>query len=267
MKASNKWITAFILVTVLFCLGIYEVLYSEYRKGHFVTAAQMHDEQFVKQPLRAPRVVSIDGAVWVNLVPADSFSVELPRNNKDPDDGLFQSRPLILLKSNNAGTRAITWRQNGDTLFIKGTIDRPLHRPWSAWYYRQGLPQVNIIGPSVDEVLLNNGQLYLQGTAAVAGKQSTRLAIRNSTLWVGMQYENGHPGPKEFFDSLDIRSANSITIVNTASVIGHLQMTLSDSSVVSDQYSKTGSSVIQASPDSRVDLSGANLKNNQLIIH
>ncbi|HVU94546.1 MAG TPA: hypothetical protein VHE34_04945 [Puia sp.] len=266
MKASNKWLLGFILATVLFCLGMYGLLYSEYRKGHFVTEAQLHKEQFIKQPIRKPRVIALDGTVWVNLVPADSFSLELPRVNKDADAGLFQTGPAIQLKINSPETPAVTWRQQGDTLFIKGSVNRPLHRPWSAWYYRRAIPEVNVLGPDVDEIILNNGQLYLQGTAAATAKRSARLTIRNSTLWLGMQYDNDHRGPTEFFDSLDIHSANSITIINRAAVINHLRMTETDSSVVSDQYANIQSSIIQSSPDSRVDLSGGNLKNNQLII-
>ena len=266
MKTSNKWLLGFLLASLVFCLAIYEVLYAEYRKGHFVTARQLHDETFVSQAIRAPRVISIDGAIWVNLAPADSFSLELPRINKDPDAGLFQSTPVVNLKSNTSETQAITWRQAGDTLFIKGSNDHPLHRAWSDWYYRRGLPQVSILGPAVDEVLLNDGQLYLQGTASAAGKRSTRLTVSNSTLWLGMQYESGHRGSTEFFDSLDIHSANTVTIINTPAAINHLNMSLSDSSLVIDEYANLHSSVMQASPDSRVQLSGGNVKNNQLII-
>jgi hypothetical protein len=266
MKASNKWLLGFILATLLFCLGMYELLYSEYRKGQFVTETKMHEERFVKHPIRKPRIISCDGAVWVNLVPADSFSLELPRVNKDPDAGLFQTGPAVQLKLNSPENLAITWRQAGDTLFIKGSVNRPLHRPWSAWYYRQAIPEVSVLGPEVDEIVLNNSQLYLQGTPTATAKRSARLTIRNSTLWLGMQYDNDHRGPTEFFDSLDIHSANSITIINRAADINHLRMTETDSSVVSDQYARINSSVIQSSPDSRVDLSGNSLKNNQLII-
>ena len=266
MKASNKWIMVFILATLLFSLAVYGVLYGEYRKGHFVTEAQLHDEQFIRQPLRAPRIICFEGTVWVNLLPAGSFSIELPRINKDADAGLFQKEPTVRLLSNNAAAQAVTWRQSGDTLFVKGNFKRPLHRPWSDWYYRRENPEVNIFGPAVDEVMLNNGQLYLQGAAAATGKRSARLTIRNSTLWVGMQYQNGHQGPSEFFDSLDIHSVNSVTMVNGPAVIDHLQMTITDSSKVNDQYAKIGTSLIRSSPDSRVEFTGSNLKNNQLII-
>ncbi|HEY4334328.1 MAG TPA: hypothetical protein VGM89_00480 [Puia sp.] len=266
MKTSNKWILGFFLTTVLSSLVIYKFLYSEYNKGHFVTARQIHDEQFINQPIRKPRVIALDGTVWVNLIPADRFALELPRNNKDADAGLFQTGPAIKLKIGSSPTApAITWRQNGDTLFIKGNFDHALHRPWSNYYNRAGLPQVNLLGPAVDEILLNNGQLYLQGAPARSDRLSTRLTIRNSTLWLGMQYESGSH-PDEFFDSLDIRSNNSITIINTAADLGYLRMALTDSSQVHDQFAALGSSVIQSSPDSRVELTGSNLKKTQLII-
>jgi hypothetical protein len=266
MKTSNKWILGFLLTTVLSAGVIYKILYSEYDKGHFVTTRQIHDELFVNQPIRAPRVIAFDGTIWVNLIPAGQFALELPRNNKDADAGLFQAGPAIMKKIGNGPTpAAITWRQNGDTLFVKGNFDHFLHRPWSNYYYRAGLPQVNLLGPAVDEILANNAQLYLQGSPAPGDKRSARLTIRNSTLWLGMQYESGSH-PSEYFDSVDIRSNNSVTIINTPADIRHFNMTLTDSSGVHDQYAALGASFIQSSPDSRVDLTAGNLKKTQLII-
>jgi hypothetical protein len=242
------------------------MLYREYRKNHFITAAQMHAEGFEKTSIHALRIISVDGAIWVNLIPADSFALELPRINKDPDAGLFQTQPKVRLIG-AADNPAITWRQSGDTLFIKGNFTQPLHRPWSAWYYRNGLPEVSILGPEVDEVLLNNSQLYVQGAKAPVKSASARFIARNSTLWIGMQYEDGHHGPAEYFDSLDIRSANTITILNSPASIHRLQMQLTDTSLVNDQFATLDSSVIRSTPESRIEFTGGNLKKNQLIIH
>lgn len=264
MKTSNKWLLGFVLTTILFAGTIYKILYGEYNKGHFVTRKQIHDEQFVNQPIRAPRVIVLDGATWVNLLPADQFALELPRINKDADAGLFTEAPTVRLKVNN-NNAAINWRQNGDTLFIKGNFDHVLHRPWSNYYYRLGLPQVNILGPAVDEIVVNNTQLYLQGAPAPSDKHSARLNIRNSTLWLGMQYENG-THPNEYFDSVYIQSDNSITVVNTAAKLGYLNMTLTDSSQMHETFAGLGSAVIRSSPDSRVNLTGENLKKTRLII-
>jgi len=265
MKTSNKWLLGFILVTVGFALTAYKILYNEYEKGHFVTTKQIHDEQFISQPIHAPRVIVLDGAIWINLIPADQFSLELPRINKDADDGLFREQAAVRLKMANGTDAAVTWHQNGDTLFVNGHIDRPLHRPWSNYYYRVGLPQVNLLGPPVNDILVNNSQVYLQGSASAGDKRSARLTVRNSTLWLGMQYENGSH-PSEYFDTVDIQSNNSITIINTPADIGHINMTLTDSSQVHETFATLGSSSIRYSSDSRVNLTGGNLKKTQLII-
>jgi len=64
MKTSNKLILGFIVVSLLCTFAVSGVLRSEYRKGHFITAAQMHEQGFARTAIRAPRVISIEGAVW-----------------------------------------------------------------------------------------------------------------------------------------------------------------------------------------------------------
>ena len=266
MRTSNKWLLGFILAVVLFCFGTYGMLYSEYRKGHFIPATELHKEEFISQRLPTPRVLSFDGTIWVNLIPADSFALELPRINKDADAGLFQNEPGVRIIKIPADNPAITWRQKDDTLFVTGNTHIPIHRAYSSYYYRRQLPQVNILSPVFTQVLINNAQLYLQGTAAPTTNGPTRITIRNSTLWIGMQYENHQQDPREFFDSLEIHADKSLVLLNAPATIHHLQTTLTDSSWISDQYARIDSSVIRSSPDSRIEFSGGNLKKNQLII-
>ena len=265
MKTSNKLIAAFIIAFFLGAIAVHGVLYSGYRLGHFTTAADIHEEDFVRYKLPAPRVIAIDGALWVNLLHASNFALELPRKNEDPDAGMFQSAPTVKIKGVHAGKPAISYEQRGDTLFITGNVLIPIHRPWSNWIYRRQLPQVNIYSAAPAEILLNHGQLYLQGAAVPGTHPPTRVTARNSTLWVGMQYDNRR-GPAEYFDSLDIQSANSIIVLNTSATINHLQADLQDSSTVIDQYARFTHPVIRCSPDSRVELAGDALKDNQIII-
>lgn len=260
MKTSNKLIIGFILGFLLVSTAVHLVLYSEYRKGHFVTEKQMHEEDYIKFALPAPRVISFNGTIWVNLVPADHFALELPRKEEDPEAGVFEKGP-------GASYKAISYQQQGDTLLVTGSVTIPIHRPFSGWPYRHNLPQVTIYGSVLNDVLLNNGQLYLQGANDSTISRSARLTIRNSTLWVGMQYETRRPVPREFFDSLDIRATKSIIVLNTSASIHHLQAELKDSSVITDQYSRLANTLIRSTPDSRVDLTGDALKHNQVIIH
>ena len=267
MKASNKWLLGFLIFAFGFSLAVYGVLNSQYRKGNFIAAAQLHEEAFVRQPLPAARVLSIDGTIWVNLVPADSFAIEMPRNNKDPDDGIFVDQPRIRIKKIPGDNMAISWQQSGDTLFVTGNTRIPVHRAFSNFYYRRGLPQVTILSPRFSDVRLNNGQLYFQGAADAVHKCSAHLTVSNSTLWIGMQYDNHRKDPREYFDSIEIDAANSQIMLNAPAMVHHLRATLTDSCWLSDQFATLDSAIIRTSPDSKPELTGANLKRTQLIIH
>src|SRR5579859_4461469 len=258
MKTSNKLILAFILAAFLVAFTIHAVLYTEYRKGHFVTKEKMHTEAFIRYNLPTPRVISIDGTIWVNLIPADHFALELPHKNEDPDAGMFQPTPAFRLKGAPPSNQAVAFQQRGDTLFVFGNVSIPIHRPFSGFSYRRNLPQVNIYGSATGDLLLNHGQFYLQGAPYPAHAHSARLTISNSTLWIGMQYENLHHPPAEFFDSLDIQAVNSFIVLNTPAMIDHLTMELKDSSTINDRYSNLMHSIIRSTPDSRVEFPADN---------
>ncbi|GGA94060.1 hypothetical protein [Puia dinghuensis] len=257
MKTSNKLILGFILGFFGLAIAVHLVLYSEYRKGHFVTAQQMHEEDYIKQPIPASRVIFIDGAIWVNLAPAREFALDLPRKNEDPDAHMFIK--------NAASPQAITWRQQGDTLFITGNITASVHRPFSDGHYRANLPQVTVYGPAFDDVVLNHGQVYLQGAGDSTMGLSARLLVLNSTVWVGMQYELYRPAPREYFDSINIRSFNSIVVLNAHSTVENPLIHLHDHSELKDQSARLTHPTIYCTPESHVDLSGDNLKKTQVI--
>jgi hypothetical protein len=267
MKASNKWLLGFLVVAFGFSLAVYGVLYGQYRKGNFIRASQLHDERFIHESIAPSRILAIDGAIWVNLIPADSFAIEMPRINKDPDDGLFVDQPRIRVKKIGGDNMAVTWRQNGDTLFLTGNIHNPIHRAFSNFYYRRDLPQVNILSPRLGEVWLDNAQVYLQGGPDATRNGSARINVRNSTLWIGMQYDNHRQDPHEYFDSIDIEAANSNILLNAPATIHRLQATLTDSSWLSDQYATLDSAIIRTDPASVGQLTGANLKRTRLITH
>jgi hypothetical protein len=264
MKTSNKLLLGFVLLSFGTFLAVHGALYGKYRNGEFVGTEQLRSEEFIRYPIAKPRVISFDGTVWVNLIPADSFALELPRVNKDPDEGMFDDGPKVRVKEIGSGDNALVYEQKNDTLFVRGNTKVTIHRPWAAHYYRRGVPIVNLYAPSFDKILLNNGQLCLRGMAPF-GKAPTHLTVSNSTLWIGMQYENVRRDLTESFDSLDIGCTNSIVVLNSAANINYLSAQLKDSSVITDQYSILKNATITTSPDSRVDISGSNLKNSRII--
>ena len=263
MKTSNKMILGFIVVTILAFLGVHAILYNKYRKGEFVAEGKLHSEDFVRYPVAKPRVVSFDGTMWVNLIPADSFALELPRVNIDPDAGMFEYGPAVKQKMAGFEGKALGYAVRGDTLVVTGNTTTTVHRPFSAWYYRRRIPQVNLYAPSFENIILNNGQLCLRGMSSGGGR-SARLTVDNSTLWIGMQYESQRRDVPENFDSLDVISMNSIIVLNSSAQIRLLRASLRDSSIITDQYSGVKESIIGTSADSRVDLVGDHLAKSKI---
>ncbi len=266
MRTSNKLVLVFIVIVFGSFLAIHGVLHHKYVKGDFVPQEKLWQENFVNHPLPQPHVIVLEGTIWVNLIPADSFVLALPRVNRDPDAGEFKYVvPIIRSKGERSMDQAINYEQRGDTLFVTGTIEVPIHRPFSEWYYRRGLPVVDVYGSSFDNILLNHGQVCLRGTRS-GGSRPAHLTILNSTLWIGMQYSNPLHDPAESFDSLDVTSINSEIVINSAARVDHFKVQLKDGSVLTDHFSRMDSSVISTSPDSWINLSGENLKKSRITV-
>lgn len=265
MKTSNRLILAFLVVTIGVFVGLNGVLHDKYRKGEFVSADQLRSEDFVRYPIGKPRVISFDGTIWVNLIPADSFALELPRVNVDPDAGMFDYGPKVTLKGSEFAGKALGYEEKGDSLLVRGNTTVAVHRAFSPWYYRRGIPQVNLYAPSFDDIVLNNGQLCLRGLST-GGGPSARLTVHNSTLWIGMQYETRRYDHSENFDSLAITSTNSVLVLNASANIRLVNLSQKDSSVVTDQYSGLKAATIGSSTDSRVDLTGDHLSKSKITV-
>jgi hypothetical protein len=265
MRTSNKLILAFIVVVFGSFLAINGVLHHKYVKGDFVPQEKLWQENFVDHPLPKPRVIVFDGTIWVNLIPADSFVLAMPRVNRDPDEGLFQYEPILKSKVERSRDEAIQYEQRDDTLFVTGTVQVPIHRPFSEWYYRRGLPVVDVYASSFDNILLNHGQICLRG-ARSGGSRPAHLTILNSTLWIGMQYATTQHDPPESFDSLDVTSSNSEIVVNSPARIRRFNVILKDTSTLIDQFSAIDSGNIVTSADSRINLSGENLKKTRITV-
>ena len=265
MSTSNKLILAFMVVVFGSFLSIHAVLHHKYVKGDFVAQEELWQENFVNHPLPKPRVIVLDGTIWVNLIPADSFVLAMPRINKDPDAGMFKIEMLPKSKIARSADDAITWLQHGDTLYVTGNVQIPIHRPFSEWFYRRGLPVVDIYASSFDNILLDHGQVCLRGVRP-GGSHPTHLTVLNSTLWIGMQYTNPQHDPSEAFDDLNITASNSSIVVNSPARVRHLNAALKDSSMLIDQFSAIDSSIISSSADSRINLTGENLKRSSITV-
>src|SRR5260221_13783342 len=248
MKTSNKLLVALGVGIFLLVVLLQLVLYSNYRQGLVISAKELHTENYIRYKMAAPSYLCLSGTLWVNIIPSDTFYVELPKENKL--------------------TGALSYRQSGDTLLITGNNDVLIHRPFVDWSYRTNQTQVNIYCRGLKEIFLAKGQLYLHGAGVQTTLPSTKLYIDSSTLWIGDYKEYAEqPAAKEFFDSLDIRSVNSVLLINSCAAIHKLQAQLDDHSELNDRQALIDSLTVRYGHDSRVGLTGANLKKAILAAH
>jgi hypothetical protein len=265
MKTSNRLIIGFVIVSFALFVGVHWVLLGKYRKGEFISSEKVRNEEYIRYPIGKPRVISFDGTVWVNLIPADSFALELPRNNEDPDKGMFDYGPQVNLKGTKFEGKALGYQIKGDSLLVKGNTTIAIHRAFSPWFYRTRTPQVNLYAPSFADIILINGQLCLRGASSGTGR-SAHLTVVNSTLWLGMQYETWRHDYPENFDSIDITSKNSFIVLNSPANIRMLRATITDSSLISDEYSGLQQAIIGTSTHSRVQLTGEHTAKSKITV-
>lgn len=264
MKTSNKLLIALGLGILLGIGLIQVVLYSNYRQGRVVSPKDLHTERYIRYDMPAPSYLSLTGILWVNIIPSDTFYVEFPKENRPTVEGKKVSTPPRF--ANEASS--LSYRQSGDTLLITGDNNITIHRPYADRFYRANQAQVNIYCRRLKEIFFCNGQLYLHGADHQTGLTSTKIHIDSSTLWIGDYIEHEpKPAVKEFFDSLDIRSLNSVFLINRTASVHKLQVQMDEGSELNDRQAQIDSLVVTYSSDSRVGLTGGNLKKARLLAH
>ncbi|HMI63620.1 MAG TPA: hypothetical protein VK518_22040 [Puia sp.] len=262
MKTSNKLLIALAAGVLLLIGAIQLALYSSWKSGKIVSAGTLHAENYVKYTPPAPTYLSISGVQWVNLIPSDTFSIEFPKENKVKER--IKSIPPRFAAEENE----FSYRQSGDTLFITGNIKIAIHRPYADRFYQMNQKQVNIYGRNLKGISLVNSQLDFRGAAWPSGGSVTTLSVDSSTVWIGdRELHDDQTVEKEFFNHIGIRSVNSVVLLNASASIQHLQADLDDRSELIDQKALIDSVRIGYDHDSRIGLTGINLKKAVLAAH
>lgn len=273
MKTSDKLLLGFSLASLGMFGGIHLVLYAEYKSGNIAEEKELHNEQFNRFRMPQPRYLSLQGTIWVNILPSDSFYVEFPKKPIYPADVFFQ-------RTKNAPDPALPhYQQKGDTLTIMGNNNGvPIHRPFADPGYEASVPAINVYCRGLQEIDLLNGQVVLNGAGSASRLVTARLRLENSTLWfgdaiyyrgdyLGTQNPNPAPEPRENFDSLEVEAVNSVVLLNRTADIRSLHIRLDKGSELNDQLGSVEHLTIGYSRDSRISLGGDNLKKAQLSIH
>lgn len=259
-KTSNRLLAAMVAGVVALVCFIYLDLYARYRQGHIVTRRQLERKAYTPYHPHRPAVLSLDGTVWVNLYPSDSFYIELPKADNPA------GKPWLTGQTGPEETLQLPqYRESGDTLLITGSFTDPLHRPFSDPSYRNFLPQVNIYGRDLKDIRLLDGQMVIYGSDSAAGAPAIHLTAINSTVWVANLNESTHY--KAYFDSLDLRLSNTILLLNPSAIIRTASIRLDSNSELNDRWSTVGRLTIDGHDSSHIGLAGNNLKHATIDIH
>jgi hypothetical protein len=248
----------FAVAVVILLVNI--LIYRELHKGHITTIEKEQAARRAHFPLAAVRHLILSGTIWVNIIPSDSNVIQVP------EEAIDQTVKIpVVFRLDAPDAMRPSFRQSGDTLYVSGNNDQPLHRPFADWFYRQGVPQINVYASGVRDIQVVKGQVVVRGQPAAVSGTSLQLVAQNSTVWLG-ELDNRPEGsttrrklPDEFFDSVSLHLTNSILLLNRPATIGDLWARMDSSSELNDRSSSLGGARIVVSPDSRASFTGKNL--------
>jgi hypothetical protein len=257
MKTSDKLLLGTAVLILGLLLTIQLILYNSYKHGDIMTAGSVHAERYTRYTMPAPQYLQLSGVLWANIIPSDTFYIEFPN-----DHTAYAETPGF------EGRNTTSYRSSGDTVLISGPNEQAVWHPFADWLYRVRTPQVNVYCRDLREIRLHKGYLYLKGDSDGTALSSAHLVIDSSTVWIGELMDDPRPtAPKEFFKSLDVRLTNSILLINRPAIVHTLRARVEDHSEINDREAVLDSLDIHSSNNSRIALTGSNLKKAQLSLH
>jgi len=262
MKKSTRLIWISVCSMILLMVAVNLLLYRQLLLGNVVTLKQVQATRLLRFNLSGVGHVVLNGTIWVNIIPADSDFIEIPKEEfaarLDERSGL---RNALEIRSGETPML----RQEGDTLYVQGSVRQPLHRPYADWFYRQNIGQVNLYSSTLRSVRIINGQILIKGGPALASGRSFSLDAVNSTVWLAEP--DGQDLRDEFFDSVNVRCMNTVMLLNKSAVMNSLFARLDSASELIDRNAAISRPYVDASADSRVSLTGKNLIKTTIEIH
>ncbi|HEY1167225.1 MAG TPA: hypothetical protein VGE90_18755 [Chitinophaga sp.] len=270
MKKSTRLVWTLIFTVVLLTVAVNLFLYRQLLLGNVVTLKQVQATRLLRFDLSGINNVVLNGTVWVNIIPADSDVIEIP---KEEFGARMDQRSMLLNAMEIRGGKTPVLRQEGDTLYVQGSVRQPLHRPYADWFYRQSVGQINLYTSALRSIRIVNGQILINGGPAPVSGKSFSLDAVNATVWLAERDGQDTRDvkrdelPDEFFDSVNIRCVNTVMLLNRYAVVRNLSARLDSASELIDRDARIGQPCINSSADSRVSLTGKNLIKTTIEIH
>lgn len=249
MKTSDKLLLTFSLSSLGIFALVHLSLYAKYKRGEFITPREIYKDQFSRHPMPAPGFISVIGLLRVNIIPSDTFAIEL--ENQDNDG------PHVVL---NGISLKASYHQNGDTLIINGDnhSDKISEMVKNNTGVVGGLPQVNIYCRQLKMVTAENTYLTVTGDDHPV-RSTTSLQIKDAICLIGAIHADPEL-PAMHYDSLRIESVNSTVTLRKNADIKKLGIHLDDYSLIEDSRDSIGRQHVGFTDNSSFHLSGRSLK-------
>jgi hypothetical protein len=252
MKTSDKLLLTFSLSS----LGIFGLvhlsLYAKYNRGDFTTPhtpQEINKDQFSRHPMPAPGFISVVGLLRVNIIPSDTFAIELENQNNDG--------PHVVL---NGIELKASYHLDGDTLIINGVnhLDKISEMVQNNSGVVGALPQVNIYCRRLKMITAENAYLTVTGEDHPV-MSTASLLIKDAICLIGTIHAESQ-SPAIHYDSHRIASVNSTVKLRKNVDIKRLGIQLDDNSLLEDGRDNIGRQHFEYTDRSSFHLSGRNLK-------
>jgi hypothetical protein len=234
MKTSNKLILFFFLSAIAILGAIHLALFSKYRRGLIETEKELNEEQFNSFRMQAPKWLSLNGHLHVNIIPSDSFHISLDKN-----------------------ARGLGYRLQGDTLIITGNTegDKNPHGSWNEYW---NLPRVNIFCTGLSGIRVVNSYVAITNEKGKAGVAAF-FTLKDAQLWIGaFDPVKDSVFNTEPFDSIVVGETNSTVVINRQSLVHKLSVQLDNVSEITDRFSRIDTGRIVAGRYSKIYMTAAN---------
>ncbi|MEP6746289.1 MAG: hypothetical protein ABJB86_01115 [Bacteroidota bacterium] len=238
MKASNKILIGIFGAPLVIVTSLNIALYAKYKTGNYIAMTKVHEDRYLHIPMKKISSVAVYGLNNFNIIPADSFKLEIEKGNESH----------------------LRYAINGDSLIIHG--DSIVPHPGASDEIHRSDQSVNLYLPASIAISADNSEINLNGVKdSLKAKSYHIILARSSSLKVA---QNGDDSNHVYFNALTIQ-AQATSIEFTAYTHMHeLQLT-----TIASSFTDNGASIdklmINADNVSGISLKGDNLKKLNMV--
>jgi hypothetical protein len=261
MKTSDKLLISFIGLSLILLTAIQFSLYAKYKKGEITSSKTLIEERFTKSslPVLGVKLISIRGFQSVHILPSDSLYFEL---EKKPDGkaGFVFIRDTAWLdgrgESQNPEDISVQPLPSSQQLLPKGVARKKL----IGFGVRPDLSEqeLMIFCPPHLPLRIQDGEIYLHGSAT-PGEINMDLDASDCRIEFGNGFRSSNYRNR-YYSKVRIHVHQSGVILNNLSIFNELNLWMDDRSSFDDNGAVMDSFAVQCTDQSRLELTGSNLK-------